>query len=210
MVSILDIADDEFPFKIRIRGKEVDAYPLALDDIFHLFRKFPSLLVALTDAQALSGEVIGSIVNQSPDMLAEIIAASQRDKDDKSLRGDEAAIKKAKRIPATDQLEAVNEILRASFSEGFGPFDQQLARLVGLFVTKKGADGQPAASGKPSQYSWTAELVGTPPPMRRRRRPASSTLSTSATRPSTTDESPTMPRPPAPPDTPSSSTSPAT
>jgi hypothetical protein len=210
MVSILDLADDELPFKIQVgKAAEVDGYPLALDDIFYLFRRFPALLVALTAAKALTPELIGSLIGSSPDILAEIIAASQRGKDDKSLRGDPAALSKAKKLSATMQLQAANTILTASFEEGFGPFDKQLSELLDMFVVRQPMADPASQSPSSSLRVTTAELVGTPPPMRRRRRPESSAPSTSSSSRSTTDDSPTMPRPPVPPEA-STSTSPAT
>lgn len=205
MVNILDVCDEEFPIKIKVGKAEVDAYPLSLSDIFYLFRRYPPLLKALTDATELTPELVGSLVAASPDILADVIAASQHDKDGNGLRGNPEAIKKAKRLPATDQLAAANSIIRASFEGGFGPFDQQLAELLAMFVTKKAPEAQPSEST--SLRVTTAELVGTPPPMRRRRPPGSSMPSTSSSSSSTTGESPTMPRPPAPPEPPSSTTS---
>jgi hypothetical protein len=201
MVSILDIADDELPFKITIRKSEVDAYPLSLSDIFYLFRRFPVLLAALANAKLLSGEIIGQLIGDSPTILAEIIAASQR-KDEKSLLGNAETIKKALRLPATQQMAAATVILEASFPEGFGPFDREMGNLLGLFIVKK-PEEQPTPSEKSSQLSWTADLVGTPRPPRKRRPPGSSTPSTSSPSKSTTEELPTTPMPVATPTSPS-------
>jgi len=196
MVSMRDLEDDLFVTEVELRGKKVELWPLTFDDLMYIMRKFPVVGQAL-DAKALTPEIIANLPEATA-VIAEAIACASRDKDEKSLRGDEKTIKRGMRLNALEQLAFSQTLLDISLPGGPRPFVEKLNALWAWLGVNNAAtqQNQDKPSENNSQPSISAELVGTPRPMRKRRPPVDSPLSTPSPQPNITAVLPTTPVPP--------------
>ena len=195
MVSIRDLDDEQFITKVQLRGKEIELWPLTFDDLLYIMRKFPVVGQAL-DAQVLTPEIIANLPEATA-VIAEAIACASRDKDEKSLRGDETIIKRCMRFNALEQMSFSQTLLDISLPGGPRPFMAKLNALWSWLGDNSAANQQAdTQSESSSQPSMSAELVGTPRPMRKRPPRAGSPSSTPSPQPSTTVVSQTSPVPP--------------
>ncbi len=196
MPSLQDIDDKLWVQKIKLRGVEIDFYPLTIDNLFYLFGKFPSLYEILDSDQQVRTQGLLKLPD-STTILSEIASCST------GHQGDEKEVAKAKRLGAHEQVSIAKQIIEVTMPEGLRPFLEEVAELAVFWKTSMqivsaqqptAQDGAPLSANS-SSATITAELVGTPRPMRRRHRPDASPPSTQPPKPNTPVASPISPSP---------------
>jgi hypothetical protein len=189
MVNLLELSDDVVSWTVRITKKrgegsvELTGGGLSFDAIYYLLRRFPQLLAPFYK-KTLSAEEIANMP-ASADIIAEMAACAT------GAQGDAKAIANAKKLSAAKQLEIAEKIWDATFEEdGLLPFVERYIRMQGKLVQQPAASATSEPSEKSSAISWSADLVGTPRPMRRRRRPDASPPGSEPMRPSDAETAP--------------------
>jgi len=162
MPSLLDMGP--LTEDITVRGSDLTLAGVGLDGMFYLIANFPDLkkimdgkIKELTPAKLMKG---------APQTIASVIAVAATDRD--AFEDDdawEAAVAKGTKIVrkwgAGDQLTALNVIFRLTFTEGVGPFVQQMNKITAMFVgAGKGPDTNSSAR-------ISASLVMDIPPLER-------------------------------------------
>jgi hypothetical protein len=85
-----------------------------------LFAEFPNMQQALAE-MGTSGS---GMLELAPDLFAKVIAIATGSPDDA------AVIAKARELGAADQMAILSAVQKLSFPQGFGPFVDQMARLM--------------------------------------------------------------------------------
>jgi hypothetical protein len=118
MNSLLDLGP--LTEEVDIRGVKLTVRGLTAASLFKLFSEFPDMQPAL----AQMGTSNSAMLELAPDLFAKIIAIATGSPDD------EAIIAKAKELGAADQMAILSAVQRLSFPQGFGPFVEQITRLM--------------------------------------------------------------------------------
>jgi hypothetical protein len=141
MNSLLDLGP--LTEEVDIRGVKLTVRGLTAASLFKLFSEFPDRQPAL----AQMGTSNSAMLELAPDLFAKIIAIATGSPDD------EAIIAKAKELGAADQMAILSAVQRLSFPQGFGPFVEQITRLM-----VPDTPSQPSAQGNSSPAPSNAAL----------------------------------------------------
>ena len=123
MSSLLDLGP--LTEEVEIRGVKLTVHGLTAANLFKLFSEFPDMQQAL----AQMGTAGAVMLDLAPDLFAKIIAIAT------GSPGDAAIEAKAKELGAADQMAILGAVQRLSFPQGFGPFVEQITRLMGTNTT---------------------------------------------------------------------------
>jgi hypothetical protein len=141
MNSLLDLGP--LTEEVEIRGVKLTVRGLTAANLFKLFADFPDMQEAL----AQMGTTSSAILELAPDLFAKIIAIAT------GSPGDAAVIAKAQELGATDQMAILSAVQRLSFPQGFGPFVEQITRLM-----VPDTPSQPSVQGNSSPAPSNAAL----------------------------------------------------
>lgn len=129
MSSLLDLGP--LTEEVEIRGVKLMVQGLTASDLFKLFSEFPDMQKML-EQMGSPGAVMTSM---APELFAKVIAIST------GMAGNKEAEAKAGQLGAADQMVILSAVQRLSFPEGFGPFVNQLGKLMGADLTTLSASG---------------------------------------------------------------------
>jgi hypothetical protein len=147
MNSLLDLGP--LTEEVDIRGVKLTVRGLTAASVFKLFAEFPNMQQALAE-MGTSGS---SMLELAPDLFAKVIAIATGSPDDA------AVIAKARELGATDQMAILSVVQKLSFPQGFGPFVDQMARLMVMDTpTQSSAPGN--SSHAPSNAALQTDSPG--------------------------------------------------
>jgi hypothetical protein len=141
MNSLLDFGP--LTEEVDIRGVKLTVRGLTAASLFKLFAEFPNMHQALAEM----GTTSSGLLELAPDLFAKVIAIATGSPDDA------AVIAKARELGAADQMAILSVVQKLSFPQGFGPFVDQMTRLM---VT--GAPTQSSGQGNSSHAPSNAAL----------------------------------------------------
>jgi hypothetical protein len=118
MNSLLDLGP--LTEEVDVRGLKLTVHGLTAADLFKLFAEFPNMQQAL----AQMGTSSSGMLELAPDLFAKVIAIAT------GSPGDVAVIAKARELGAADQMAILSAVQKLSFPQGFGPFVDQITRLM--------------------------------------------------------------------------------
>jgi hypothetical protein len=118
MNSLLDLGP--LTEEVEIRGVRLTVRGLTAASVFKLFSEFPNMQQALAEM----GTASSGMLELAPDLFAKVIAIATGSPDDA------AVIAKARELGAADQMAILSVVQKLSFPQGFGPFVDQMARLM--------------------------------------------------------------------------------
>jgi hypothetical protein len=121
-IGLSDFMDDFDVVDIG-RGHQLEIRGITINDVFRLMKRFP-VIQGLLSRQGMTA---ANLFDDAPESIAAVIAASC------GKLGDEVAERNASRLPLSAQIAALDAIGRLTFTQGFGPFVNQLTTLFQLF-----------------------------------------------------------------------------
>jgi hypothetical protein len=152
MSSLLDLGP--LTEEVEIRGVKLTVHGLTVTDLFKLFSEFPDMQKLLAQMGTPNAVMLGL----APDMFAKVIAMAT------GSLGDKEVEERAKQLGAADQLMILSAVQRMSFPQGFGPFVDQMTRLVGTGMTtatsSETLNGQANSSRAPSSAQLQTDSPG--------------------------------------------------
>jgi hypothetical protein len=116
--SLLDLGP--LTEEVEIRGVKLTVRGLTAASLFKLFSEFPNMQQAL----AQMGTSSSGMLELAPDLFAKVIAIATGSPEDA------AVIAKARELGAADQMAILSVVQKLSFPQGFGPFVDQITRLM--------------------------------------------------------------------------------
>jgi hypothetical protein len=152
MASLLDLGP--LTEEVHIRGVKLTIHGLTALQLFKLFSEFP-------DMQKMIGQLgnEAAMLSLAPELIGKVIAMVT------GSGGSKEVEEKAKELGAADQLTILGAVQRLSFPQGFGPFVNQLAQLMGTDITT--SPGTTAEQGTNSHAPSSAALQTDSPGMTR-------------------------------------------
>jgi hypothetical protein len=153
MASLLDLGP--LTEEIDIRGVKLKVQGLSAAHLFKLFSEFPDM----TQMIGQMGNAGAAMLNMAPDLIAKIIATATGSPDDKQIE------EQAKTLGAADQMAILMAVQRLSFPQGFGPFVDQITKLMGTSslmpsIPSGNTDESGTNSREPSSASLQTESPG--------------------------------------------------
>lgn len=129
MVSLVDLAD--MTREVKIKDKTIATVQgVSAEALVTLLANVPELRLVFAE-RSVDGDVLTSLLRQSPIVLAQIIAAGMVDADGNSLYGDKDTIEKARKLPAGVTALIVKEIAECTFPQGLTNFLEGLSAVLG-------------------------------------------------------------------------------
>lgn len=113
MTSLLDIGD--LTEEVEVRGIKLTVRGLTAGHIFQLFNEFPDMRKALDSK---------TMLDMAPELIAKIIAMALGHPRDKAIEA------RAMSMGAGDQIAIIAAVQRLTFTDGVGPFVDQITRLM--------------------------------------------------------------------------------
>ena len=147
MSSLLDLGP--LVEEVEIRGVKLTVRGLTAASLFKLFSEFPNMQEAL----AQMGTSSSVMLELAPDLFAKVIAIATGSPDDAAI------IAKAKELGAADQMAILSVVQKLSFPQGFGPFVDQITRLM-VMDTPTQSSGQENSSHAPSNAALQTDSPG--------------------------------------------------
>ena len=146
-VSISPLTED-----VEVRGIRLTVHGLTAADLFKLFSQFPDMGNMLSQ-MGTPGAVM---LNMAPDVFAKVIAIAT------GSPGDAAVEATARAMGAADQVVILAAVQRLSFPQGFGPFVEQMSKLVGTdTVIRSGTSSEQGnSSHAPSSAALQTDSPG--------------------------------------------------
>jgi hypothetical protein len=153
MSSLLDLGP--LAEEVEIRGKKLTIHGLTAADFFKLFAEFPDM------GQAMGQLGSSAMLNMAPDLIAKVIAMVTGDAGNKEVEA------KAKTMGAADQLKILSAAQRLSFPQGFGPFVEEITKLMGTMPVPTIPPENTVVSANSSRVPSSASLQTESPGMTR-------------------------------------------
>lgn len=147
MSSLLDLGP--LTEEVEVRGVKLTVRGLTAASLFKLFAEFPTMQEAL----AIMGTTSSAMLELAPDLFAKVIAIATGSPDDAAI------IAKAKELGAADQMAILSVVQKLSFPQGFGPFVDQMTRLM-VMDTPTQSSGQGNSSHAPSSAALQTDSPG--------------------------------------------------
>jgi hypothetical protein len=147
MSSLLDLGP--LTEEVEVRGVKLTVRGLTAASLFKLFSEFPNLQQAL----AQMGTANTDMLELAPDLFAKVIAIATGSPDDAAI------IAKARELGAADQMAILSVVQKLSFPQGFGPFVDQITRLM-VMDTPIPSSGQGNSSHAPSNAALQTDSPG--------------------------------------------------
>lgn len=158
MVSLVDLA--EMTREVKVKDKTIATVRgISAEALVNLLANIPELRLVFAE-KSLDGDVLTSLLRQSPIVLAQIIAAGL------GKIGDKAVIDEMRALPAGVSALLVREIAECTFPQGLTNFLEGLSDVLGSVGVNvggpiKGADGKsPAPSTPVSEQDIHTTLSG--------------------------------------------------
>ncbi len=140
MLSLVDVLPRHE--RVNIGSGEIKVYGLSGEDIGTILARFPN---AFEQIYAYSGQ----LVNMKPELIGALLAASQRNGEDKSYLGDDQVERRSRNLGIGDQFNIMKAIGRCTFPDGVGPFLDDLVTMSSAtneaieVIIKVASKGQP-------------------------------------------------------------------
>jgi hypothetical protein len=144
MAGLLDLGP--LTEELEVRGVKLTVRGLTAANLFKLFSEFPDMQ-KLLEQMGTPGAVM---MNMAPDAFAKVIAIST------GMPGSKEAEDNARELGAADQLAILSVVMRLSFPQGFGPFVEQVTKLMGMDA--KTLSGTSTKQGNSSHDASSAAL----------------------------------------------------
>jgi len=162
VVSLVDLGAMTFEVKVKDR-KIAEVKGLSAAFIMNLLSEIPELRLVFAEKR-LEGDIVSSLLSQSPVMLAKLCAAGLGKKDDPD------AIQECLELPAGVTALLVMGIVECTFPQGLQSFVDGLSELWGAGggvadgPTKGAATRLPAPSTQSSEQGTPSKPPGATPP----------------------------------------------
>lgn len=149
---------------VFVRGQktiELTVYGITAEGLFYLMQKFPEIRLLME--RRVNEITPERMMEMAPESIAHVIACALVDAGDMDKDEWRAAIveqaKLARKMNMSDQLRLITTTFKVTFSEGVGPFVEQLAALMGVTPATS-----PTVAAEepdmPSPGTLSASLVG--------------------------------------------------
>jgi hypothetical protein len=120
MLSLVDVLPRHE--LVNIGGDEICVYGVSGEDIGKILLRFPDAFAQLYGHS-------NHLIAMQPELLGALMAASQRNGEDKSMLGDDNAERRARTHSIGDQMKIMKALGRCTFPDGVNPFLEDLVSM---------------------------------------------------------------------------------
>lgn len=164
-ISILDIAP--LTEEVTIRGKKFPVWGITAEALLFLITNFPEIM-AMFSGRAESLQA-GDVLAASPHVVAAVISVGLLERETYATSQDwlkdiKKMMPKARSFSVSEQLNCVTKILALTFTEGTGPFVEQINALGATFNGASVALGKGSVTQLQPQFSAALQTGMAPPP----------------------------------------------